>query len=60
MIATFTDYNSIYDGGLAFNGGAVYCQFCQTMIFTFATFINNVAEKGGAVANINFSGSSIL
>lgn len=43
MIATFTDSNSIYNGGYAFIGGAVFCQYCQTMIFTSVTFINNIA-----------------
>ena len=43
MPGTFTDTNSIYDGGYAFVGAAVYCSYCQTMTFTSVSFINNIA-----------------
>lgn len=51
---SFTDNNSIYNGGFAISGGAIYCTSCQTMTLTNVTFINNFAMNGGAIAFINY------
>lgn len=50
MTASFIDTNSIYNGGHAYFGAAVYCSNCQTMTFTSVTFMNNIALNGGAIA----------
>ena len=43
MTVTFFDTGSIYNGGYAFSGGAIFCSFCQTMSLTSVSFINNIA-----------------
>ena len=43
MNVSFVDTGSIYNSGLAFSGGAIFCSFCQTMSFTSVIFSNNIA-----------------
>ena len=50
MTVTFFDTGSIYNGGYAFSGGAIFCSFCQTMSFTSVIFSNNIAWNGGAIS----------
>ena len=50
MNVSFVDTGSIYNSGLAFSGGAIFCSFCQTMSFTSVIFSNNIAWNGGAIS----------